>query len=518
MTYMKKNNTFHAYPRKKTVHSFFEEMAEIIPDKVAVEYESSHITYRELNYSADQLATILRESGISVGCIVAVSTERSINMITAILAILKAGAAYLPIETNLPDNRKRYYLETAEAKAILSTLDNKILFGVPNINIERIPNNILPTPNPQVSSDSLAYVIFTSGSTGNPKGVMVRHYSVVNRLLWMKDQYGLYEEDVFLQKTLYSFDVSVWELFLWFYCGAKLCLLKSGDEGNFTNLVETFHRHGVTVCHFVPSILRVFLRFLSHYGGTEKIKCLKKVFSSGESLTYDLVDKFAQTLTKKNATQLHNLYGPTEATVDVTYFDCTNYQVKDRIIPIGSPIWNTKIYILDEYGNECSDGESGEIYISGDGVAMGYINNAELTEKTFIPDLFCYGATMYKTGDWGRWCNGVVEFLGRIDNQVKIHGIRIEPEEIENQMIEYEPIRQTVVIAVGNTDIKLVAYYTGDNSIEPSLIIDYLSGKLPKAMIPSDFIFIENIPVKQNGKVDRKELKLLYNNKKEYKT
>ncbi|MDR3046761.1 MAG: amino acid adenylation domain-containing protein [Bacteroidales bacterium] len=508
-----KNHTSHAYPREKTIYSFFEEMTVITPNKVAVEFEDRHITYHELNYSADQLAAILIYSGISVGDVVAISTERSINMIVAILAILKAGAAYLPIEVNTPDERKRYYLETANAKSILSTLDDKILFGISNINIEKIPDDISPSSNPQVSSDALAYVIFTSGSTGKPKGVMIKHHSVVNRLLWMKEQYGLSETDVFLQKTLYSFDVSVWEIFLWFFCGAKLCLLKSGNEGNFTNLTNAINKHGVTACHFVPSILRTFLRFLSHYGGIEKLKCLKRVFASGEALSYDLVDKFNSVLTKENDTQLHNLYGPTEATVDVTYFDCTNYHAEDRIVPIGKPIWNTKIYILDENGKECADGESGEIYISGDGVAIGYINHLELTEKSFVPDIFCHGATMYRTGDLGRWRNGVVEFLGRKDNQVKIHGIRVELEEIENQLLGYEPIKQSVVIAIGNTDKKLIAYYNGDNVIELSHIIDYLSKKLPKAMIPSEFIFIDNIPVSQNGKINRKELALLYNEK-----
>jgi len=514
MTHIEKNFTFHIYPHERTIHSFFEEMALKNPDKVAAEFEDKYITYHELNYSADQLAVFLKESSISVGDIVAIYTERSINMITAILAILKTGAAYLPIELNIPEERKRYYLETANAKAILSVMNNKILFGIPNINIEKIPNDILPSSNPQVSSDNLAYVIFTSGSTGNPKGVMIKHYSVVNRLLWMKEQYGLCEEDVFLQKTLYSFDVSVWELFLWFFCGAKLCLLKSGQEGNFTNLINIINKYGVTICHFVPSILRIFLEFLSRRVGAEKIICLKKVFSSGEALNYDLINKFNLTLKKANGTQLHNLYGPTEATVDVTYFDCTNYQPEDRIVPIGKPIWNTCIYILDENGNECIDGETGEIHISGDGVAEGYINNSELTKKAFIPDPFHPGATMYRTGDWGKWHNGMVEFLGRIDNQVKIHGIRVELEEIENQMLGYEPIKQSIVVAVGNSDKKLVAYYSGEMIIDPSMIANYLSEKLPKTMVPSEFIFIEKFPVKQNGKTDRKEIELLYKNKK----
>lgn len=510
MTHIGKNHTFHPYPREKTIHSFFEEMAAMTPDKIAVEFDGGNITYKKLNHLADQMTAILKKSGVSLGDVVAISTKRSISMVTAILAVLKVGAAYLPIEVNIPEERKYYYLKTANAKVILSTLDDGILFDIPNINIEKIPDDILPASNMPVSSDSLAYIIFTSGSTGNPKGVMIKHYSVVNRLLWMKEQYGLCKDDIFLQKTVYSFDVSVWELFLWFFCGAKLCLLKSGDEGNFSNLINVIHEYGVTVCHFVPSILRAFLGFASHRGGAEKIKCLKKVFSSGETLNYDLINKFSSILGKENTTQLHNLYGPTEATVDVTYFDCTNYQAEDEIVPIGKPIWNTKIYILDEKGNECIDEESGEIYISGDGVAAGYVNNLELTEKVFIPDIHCPNGRMYKTGDLGRWRNGVVEFLGRIDNQVKIHGIRIELEEIENHIIGYEPIKQFIVIAVGDSNKRLVACYNSDSIIDSSLIINYLSEKLPKIMIPSEFIFIEEFPTKNNGKVDRKELELLY--------
>ena len=199
--------------------------------------------------------------------------------------------------------------------------------------------------------------------------------------------------------------------------------------------------------------------------------------------------------------------------MDVTYFDCTDYYSEDKVIPIGQPIWNTRIYILDEFGNKCPDGKSGEIYISGDGIALGYINNPDLTSKSFIPDPFCNGATMYRTGDRGRWYNGYVEFLGRLDNQVKIHGIRIELEEIERQLVAYGSISQSIVIAVGDVHKKLVSYYTSVSMIDSSLIIDYLSTKLPKIMIPSEFIFIESLPTTQNGKIDRKGLERLYNEK-----
>lgn len=515
MEFVDKNNTYHDYPRDRTIHSFFEDMANTFPDKTAVEFEDKSISYCELNNLADRMASILVNSGINAGDVVAVITERSVNMIAAVLAVLKAGVAYLPIEPGIPDERKRYYLEAADAKVILSNADIEKLFDLPNINIDKLPDNLIQHIIPPVSSENPAYVIFTSGSTGNPKGVMVRHYSVVNRLLWMKEQYGFCENDVFLQKTVYSFDVSIWELFLWFFCGAKLCLLKSGDEGNFAKLINTIHLHGVTVCHFVPSILRVFIRYVSHRG-ISSLKSLKKVFASGEALTYDLVCRFNQTLTKENSTELHNLYGPTEATVDVTYFNCTNYQSEDEIVPIGCPIWNTKIYIIDENGRECADGSIGEICISGDGVAVGYVNNFELTNQVFVADIYESNKKMYRTGDLGRWRNSVVEYMGRADNQVKIHGIRVELEEIESQLLKCAGIKNAIVIAVGDRDKKLIAYYCCNNeAVSTQSISEYLSEKLPKAMIPSEFIYIENIPLKQNGKADRKALELLYKERQE---
>lgn len=513
MKYSDKFDTFHPYPRDRTIHSFFEKAAEKYPDRTAVEFGDAHISYGALNETADRLAAVLIESGISCGDVVAVAAQRSIDMVIAVIGILKSGAAYLPIDLNIPDERKRYYIEASNTKTILSEKSNEVLFGVPNINIHKIPQPKSQSHTVIQTSNALAYIIFTSGSTGLPKGVMVQHRSVVNRLLWMQDQYKLCEKDVFIQKTPVSFDVSVWELFLWFFCGAKLCLLKSGYEGNAAYLLEVIHAHKVTVCHFVPSMLRVFLDYLSHRGGTERLTSITKVFSSGETLKYDTVALFNQLLTRTNAIQLHNLYGPTEATIDVTFFDCTNYQSEKGIVPIGKPIWNTNIYILDENGCKCSDGEKGEIYISGEGVALGYVNNMELTRKMFLPDPFRPGAVMYKTGDMGEWNEGNIEFLGRMDNQVQIHGIRIEPEEIENQLSCHESIEQAVVVAVGDDDKKLIAYYTGVKIADISVLSGYLSDRLPKTMIPVDYIFLESIPLNAHGKIDRKKLEDLYKDK-----
>ena len=510
MTFLNNNNP---YPHEKTIHSFFEDAAENDPHRTAVEFNDESITYGELNILADKLASILSERNISVGDVVAICAKRSINMVAAILGILKAGGAYLPINIDLPEERKRYYIETAKAKIIFSDCDDETLLGIQNININNISNHMVMSLNIEMSSDALAYIIFTSGTTGNPKGVMIKHNSVVNRLLWMKEHYQLSKKDVFLQKTPYSFDVSVWELFLWFFCGAKLCLVVSGQEGNIDHLLNVIEMHRVTICHFVPSMLSAFPDFLIHRGVRDRVASFTKVYSSGEVLTYDTVTKFNDLLTKSNKTQLHNLYGPTEATVDVTYFDCTGYQSKDKVVPIGRPIWNTNIYILDTNGNECLDGEEGEIYISGDGVALGYVNNLELTKKSFLPDPYNHDAIMYKTGDLGRWNNGNIEFLGRIDNQVQIHGIRIEPVEIENLLNEYTLISKSVVIAVGDNVKKLIAYYTGSEIIDSLLLTNYLSEKLPKYMIPVEYIFLKKFPHNQNGKIDVKELENMYINR-----
>lgn len=507
---MKDNNTEHEYPRYKTIHSYFDDMVAAVPDNIAVEFEDDYVTYGELNDSVSRIAAYLLQNSVCDGDIVAFICKRSINMIAAILAVLKIGAVYLPIDTEFPDERKRYCLMTAQAKTIISDYDLKQLYDLPNISLNKIPDDTLPEQFPLISSDHLAYVIFTSGSTGHPKGVMIRHYSVVNRLLWMKEQYNFNADDVFLQKTVCSFDVSVWELFLWFFCGAKLCLLRSGCEGNFSKLISTIERHHVTVCHFVPSILRVFLQYISHRCCSDKVMGLRKVFSSGEALSYELTQQFIHILTKPYNTQLHNLYGPTEATVDVTYFDCTNYLSDDHTVPIGCPIWNTKIYVLDSDRQECADGQIGEIYISGDGVALGYINNAVETEKSFLPDIYDPNQVMYRTGDLGRWHNHVVEYVGRVDNQIKIHGIRIEPEEIEKNIRQYNQITDAVVIAVGDANKKLVAFYCSKIQIDRSSLAIFLTDKLPKGMIPSEFIFINKIPVMHNGKVDRKAILQLY--------
>ena len=508
MNYIAQNNNFHDYPYEKTIHSIFESMAVKIPNNTAIEFHDEHITYSELNESANNLAALLFEAGIVAGDIIAVSLVRSVNTIVSILAILKVGAAYLPIETNAPKARAVHYIATAKATTIISDQECDTLYEVPNININKMNDIVVKIQIPQVSSDALACILFTSGSTGEPKGVMLRHNSIVNILSYMKEEYAFCENDVFLHKQPYSFDFSLYELFSWFFCGARLCLLAPGQEGNAETVIKTIFRHGVTICSFVPSMLEVFIEYLLHRGGVYRLKTLKSVISGGEVLKYDVVNQFSSILTKANSTRLFNIYGPTETTINATSFDCTNYKSEDRIVPIGKPVWNTYIYILDEDGNKCTDEEKGEIYISGDGVASGYINNKMLTEMAFISDPFRINSIMYRTGDIGRWRNGFIEFLGRHDNQVKIHGYRIELEEIESHLIQFEGIKQAVVITSEESKNMeaLIVFYTGEESIDSTDIITYLSTRLPSYMIPTEYVHVTSFIQTNSGKIDRKRV------------
>ncbi|MBW7477878.1 amino acid adenylation domain-containing protein, partial [Paenibacillus oenotherae] len=291
------------------------------------------------------------------------------------------------------------------------------------------------------TADNLAYIIYTSGSTGLPKGVMVEHRSLMNRLYWMQKQYPLTGDDVILQKTPYTFDVSVWELLWWMLSGASLCLLGPGGEKDPQQIRDAIVRYRVTTMHFVPSMLTAFL-----HACPSGLSSLKQVFASGEALVIKQVNEFKELLYKPYNTRLANLYGPTEATIDVSYFDC-DQAAKPGIIPIGKPIDNTQLYVLDGRQEVQPIGVPGELYIGGAGLARGYVNRAELTEEKFIANPYRPGERMYRTGDLARWQpDGTVEYLGRIDHQVKIRGYRIELGEIEAQLLKVEGVKEAAVL------------------------------------------------------------------------
>lgn len=508
------NSTKAEYPKNKIIHELFEEQVEKTPDNIAVVYKDKELTYKELNGKANQLARVLREKGVGADKIVGIMLERSIEMIVGILGILKAGGAYLPIDPNYPESRIKYMLKDSGTNILLSIkeyitndiyigevieLNDKTLYQGDNSNLEKVTN-----------PDNLIYVMYTSGSTGKPKGVMIEHRSLVNRLKWMQKKYPLGEEDVILQKTPFTFDVSVWEMLWWGIEGAKVCFLVPEGEKDPTVIVDTISEKNITVMHFVPSMLTIFLKYLNiikESSEIEKLVSLKQIFVSGEALTLFQENTFNKTLKQKNLTKLTNLYGPTETTIDVSYFDCLKGAEFDKI-PIGKPIDNIKLFIIDKQNKMQPIGVAGELCITGDGLARGYLNKPELTKEKFIDNPFGEGK-MYRTGDLARWLpDGNVEFLGRLDLQVKIRGNRIELGEIELKLLMNELVKEAVVVdrEETNGDKYLCAYIVADEKLTVSYLREYLAKELPQYMIPSYFRQLEKIPLTANGKVDRKAL------------
>jgi len=471
------------------------------------------LTYAQLNDRANQLAHALRAAGVRPGHVVALMVERSFAMITGILGIIKAGAAYLPVPPDNPPDRIAYLLLDGGVNVLLAPKlsASRIAFGGLIIDLDDPDVYRGSTANPAVinTPQDLAYVIYTSGSTGKPKGVMIEHRSLVNRLHWMQRAYPIGEGDVILQKTPYYFDVSVWELFWWAIQGAQLCFLMPGGERNPLAIVESIKRHHVSVMHFVPSMLNVFLEYLDAKPASvlNVLASVRRVFASGEALTPSHVRKFNDIWGTRTGTRLTNLYGPTEATVDVSYFDCPAHNEFDTI-PIGRPIDNIRLYVIRD-GEQVAIGETGELCIAGIGVARGYLNNAALTLEKFTDNPVNPGERIYRTGDVARWLpDGNIEYLGREDHQVKIRGLRIELGEIENTIREYPGIADCVAVVKKYSEnvILIIAYLVGKSDLEVEGLKQYLKKHLPDYMVPHRFERIDAIPVTSSGKADRKAL------------
>jgi len=471
------------------------------------------LTYEQLNEKVNQLAHLLRAEGVRPGTIVALMVERSFAMIIGVLAIVKAGGAYLPLSPDNPPDRIDYMLKDGGIRILLvhRKTASRIRFGGLIIDLDDPEAYAGSTANPAILNkpQDLAYVIYTSGSTGKPKGVMIEHRSLVNRLDWMQRAYPIDERDVILQKTPYSFDVSVWELFWWALHGAKLCFLMPGGERNPLAILETIKKHRVTVMHFVPSMLNVFLEYLDgkSAGVLDSLASVRRVFASGEALTPSHVKKFNDVWRSKTGVRLTNLYGPTEATVDVSYFDCPA-QNDFNHIPIGRPIHNIRLYVIRD-GQQAAIGEAGELCIAGIGLARGYLNNAALTDEKFTVNPFKPGERIYRTGDVARWLpDGNIEYLGREDHQVKIRGLRIELGEIENTIREYPGIADCVAMVKKYSDniILIIAYVVCKSDLEIEGLRHYLKQFLPDYMIPNRFEKIDVMPLTPSGKVDRKAL------------
>lgn len=479
------------------------------PQAIAVLAPEGTLTYAAFDERAAKLASVLHTKGVTARDIVAVMAERSINTLVGIYAVVKCGAAYLPIDAGYPPSRKEYMLKDSKARFLLHegrsgvSSDSDHLITISLDQGEESKDRY--DGGPDIGGHSLAYVIYTSGSTGEPKGVMIEQQSLVNRLNWMQRKYPIGEGDVILHKTSFSFDVSVWELFWWALTGASVCLLEPQAERFCDSIIDYIHNYKVTIIHFVPSMLAVFLDFTEAMDEASRLIGLRRVFSSGEALPGAVVEKFYRLLPW---CRLINLYGPTEATIDVTYYDCPPIGATENI-PIGRPIDNMQLYIVDSDMCQLPVGVNGELCIGGVGLARGYLNKDELTRRQFVRPAWFEGI-LYKTGDIARWLpDGNIVFLGRRDAQVKVRGYRIETGEIEYQLRNHPQVKHAIVIArpeAGSGEKVLIAYILSDARIASQELVAFLSRNLPDFMIPAYFVPIDNIPLTANHKLDKQAL------------
>ncbi|MEO3763828.1 amino acid adenylation domain-containing protein [Streptomyces sp. B5E4] len=490
------------------VHECVEEQARRTPEAEAVRYAGASLTYAELNRRANRLAHFLRARGVGRDALVGVAMERSLDLVVALLAVLKAGAAYVPFDTELPPARLAAIADDARPPVVLTQgalADRLPALDCPVLRMEDLAAELAAQspddPGVAVDGEDLAYVIFTSGSTGRPKGVMNVHAALRNRLLWMQDAYGLDATDRVLQKTPFSFDVSVWEFFWPLMAGATLVVARPGGHRDSAYLADTIAADRITTVHFVPSMLQLFLT-----EPPEKSAGLRRVFCSGEELPRALHDRFLSL----HRAELHNLYGPTEAAIDVTAWHCRP-GADPRPVPIGHPIANTRMYVLDRRGRPVPAGVPGELCIGGRGLARGYLNRPDLTAERFTDDPFVPGARIYRTGDLARHrADGALEFLGRLDHQVKLRGQRIELGEIEAVLARHGTVREAVVVAREHAsgDVRLAAYVTAAGAAVPTPgdLAAHLREYLPEYMVPASFTVLDALPLTASGKADRKAL------------
>jgi amino acid adenylation domain-containing protein len=504
------NDTARDYPRDKCLHQLFEEQVIRSPNAVGLMYGSEPLTYKELNNQANQLAHYLKKRGVGVEVPIGLFMERSIEMVVGLLGILKSGGAYVPLDPSYPKERLAFMIEDAGMPIVLA--QHKLKDSLPpysgklvylDTEWHHIAQESTQNPDSLDNSECLAYIIYTSGSTGKPKGAMLTHRGICNRLMWMQSVFQLSDNDRVLHKTSINFDVSVWELFWPLLTGACLVLANSGGHKDPEYLVKVIAEQKITTIHFVPSMLKVFLneRLL------ETCSCLKRIICSGEELTYELEQRVFERLN----VELHNLYGPTEASIDVSHWTC---QTKNNrcAVPIGHPIFNTELYILDSQLRPLPVGIPGELYIGGEGLARGYLAHPALTAETFIPNAFSQkpGARLYRTGDKSRFrSDGAIEFLGRIDHQVKVRGYRVELGELEHSLTEHPHVSEAVVMLREDIpgNMSLVAYVSCTGTIPSSdELRTFLKRKLPDYMIPSAYVVLHSIPFLPNGKIDRRAL------------
>ncbi|RMQ41954.1 hypothetical protein ALQ04_04971, partial [Pseudomonas cichorii] len=508
------NATAVDFPAGQCVQTLIEAQVLATPNAPALVFANQQLSYAQLNARANQLAHKLRESGVGPDALVGICIERSLELVIGLLAILKAGGAYVPLDPDYPQDRLAYMLDDSGIGLLLT--QTSLLQGLP------VPDQVqtlcldqggdwlesysLDNPINRSHPENLAYVIYTSGSTGKPKGAGNSHRALINRLHWMQNAYGLDASDTVLQKTPFSFDVSVWEFFWPLLTGARLAIALPGDHRDPERLLQTIARHSVTTLHFVPSMLQAFMT----HQQVESCHSLRRVVCSGEALPAELA---SQVLKRLPQAGLFNLYGPTEAAIDVTHWTCT---AEDTLsVPIGRPIDNLKTHILDDGLLPAARGAAAELYLGGVGLARGYHNRAALTAERFVPDPFDEqgGGRLYRTGDLARYdADGVIDYAGRIDHQVKIRGLRIELGEIEARLNEHPEVREAHVIDIdGPSGKQLVAYWVANDPSRDvaglrDVLKEHLKTVLPDYMVPTHLLPLSVMPLTANGKLDRKAL------------
>ncbi|MGA4689811.1 non-ribosomal peptide synthase/polyketide synthase [Rhodococcus sp. AB351] len=513
------NDTAHEL-EPATLVDLFDARVATDPDAVAVAFEGEQLTYADFDARVNRLARHLISQGVGPESTVGLAVRRSLDLLVGMYAIVKAGGAYVPLDPDQPADRNAYILDTAAPVAVLTTTRDAFesTAAVRTIEIDTLDVSDLPS-GPITDADRIAtltptntaYVIFTSGSTGRPKGVAVPHGAIVNRLLWMQDEYGLGRDDVVLQKTPFTFDVSVWEFFWPLQIGARLEIALPDGHRDPAYLARVMADRGVTVAHFVPSMLAVFVA----ENAAASASSLRMVFASGEALPASVAARLRSILP---GARLHNLYGPTEAAVDVTYHEVT---AADAVsVPIGVPVWNTGVHVLDGRLHPVPVGVAGELYLSGVQLARGYVARPDLTAERFVASPYGAGERLYRTGDLVRWvareasdartAHAELEYIGRTDFQVKLRGLRIELGEIETALLALDDVDQAVVLvrSDAHSGEHLVAYLvaTDGRLLDTTAVSRRLAGSLPAYMVPSVYVVLDEFPLGSSGKLDRKAL------------
>ncbi|MBK5560191.1 amino acid adenylation domain-containing protein [Pseudomonas sp. TH05] len=509
------NQTAVQFPTEPCVQRLIERQVALTPDATALVFAGQQMSYYQLNQAVNRLALELMAQGVGPDVLVGVAAQRSLEMVIGLLAVLKAGGAYVPLDPEYPQERLAYMFEDSGIALLL--MQRELLGQLPvpehlaTVLLDSSHSDVsgpeLANPQVQLAAENLAYVIYTSGSTGKPKGAGNRHGALVNRLHWMQQAYALDARDRVLQKTPFSFDVSVWEFFWPLMTGAQLVVAEPGAHRDPAQLIDLIEAHQITTLHFVPSMLQVFLQAPN----VAECSSLRRIICSGEALP---LDAQVQVFARLPGAGLYNLYGPTEAAIDVTHWTCID-EGGDSV-PIGRPIANLHTYVLDAELQPVVPGVAGELYLGGVGLARGYHRRPALTAERFVVSPFGDGERLYRTGDLARYReDGAIDYLGRLDHQVKIRGQRIELGEIEARLLELPEVRETVVLAqAGATGQQLVGYvlphsHDSDPQVQARLLDAckaHLKASLPDYMVPGYWLLLEQMPLSPNGKLDRKAL------------